>query len=851
MAQWTETLEPYVKVIERVKTTTQNPQAGGSLIIGVVIISDAGSANPTLITSQEEFIQNYASQDLTQSYIDSLNTLYNGDNKTLAATMWANAYRLAGSNSLLCVRASKGNNLYFTKPLTGGTNLDTYVLRDGELLKKVPSFILKKSYNNEAPEDGDGWLINISGVGIFGNRVTDDGPMYDYLCNNMADLIDSLNDTSKVFCPDYVFIKNDNTEIEVDMDDEASRNNEEVYGIKFNEVYLGVDVIDTTDSRTNKLFWNSVGGVNDFTHVDGKYPRPVDDSTNLNSLDVDSTMVYVSGNQDPSTYTDSKNVVRREDVAIVREAENSVGADYYITNANNDFYTLNSSNTGMLYLSTLNATTPTTSVDLNSVSFSHFTPAQNYSTNVFNSATTLKVRIRRFNHNAVITRNLSESDTASLTASGLSPYTVLPNTIDTFTENESMEPTSESVLSQDFYEVAVWDPSISERVSFFNLGNITGRGDMEISELNSLLNMIQLTISDTKDLNLMYYLPGSDKPDAYDTNKTYNKGAWVKYDNKSWRAKEDGITEAWDETKWENIYDQIFCDLTIDPTESKILSVSDTDLKKALNLITLDEVYTTEGLCDLGNTNLSYQNYMANIAMNENYFYPISTVMSTNYMTIGNSASKISADSYKLYMSAPWDIDTGTLGWKFYASPSVLYWEMVAKNRRNNKEFAPTFGQENGTVTYQRPFTEFNRKTRQLLLSKKVNTALWDVQIQSWEMNDNGTKQTFDTIMRDDGNSRLMIRISKAMPTLLNQFKGKRISEKLCKSVEDVVNYFFTTTILPMDYSVDDYLVTCKYDEILARQYKIKVRIQVRYQRALKFIDVYNEALDLGMPFEE
>ena len=127
---------------------------------------------------------------------------------------------------------------------------------------------------------------------------------------------------------------------------------------------------------------------------------------------------------------------------------------------------------------------------------------------------------------------------------------------------------------------------------------------------------------------------------------------------------------------------------------------------------------------------------------------------------------------------------------------------------------------------------------------------MWDVALQAWVMNDNYTKQIENTIMNDDGNSRLMIRISKAMPTLLRQFIGKRISEKLCKSVEDVIDYFFKTNILTMDYNIDGYRITCKYDEVLARQNKIKVRVEVRYQRALKYVDVYNDSYDMGMPFE-
>jgi hypothetical protein len=238
---------------------------------------------------------------------------------------------------------------------------------------------------------------------------------------------------------------------------------------------------------------------------------------------------------------------------------------------------------------------------------------------------------------------------------------------------------------------------------------------------------------------------------------------------------------------------------------------------------------------------------MANMAINSNYFYPISTAKSTKYMTIGNAASKISQDSYKLYLSSPWDIDTGTLGWKFYCSNAVLYWEAVSRNRRNNEEFRGILGQVGGIVQYQNPMTEFNKKTRQLLLSKKINTVLWNVATQAWNMNDNYTKQTENTIMNDDGNSRLGIRISKAMPTLLRQFIGRKITDRLCKDVWDSIDRFFKFTILPMGYTVDAYQIFCDYDEDLARQNKIKVVINVRFSRSLKYVNVVDNFFDVGM----
>lgn len=829
MAQWTQTLEPYIKVHEEVKSMALNPTAGEDLIIGVTFISDAGPSTPTLIRGQKEFLATYTSQDLTQEYIESLNQLYTGDDKTLAANMWANAYRLAGSNTILAVRASKADGMYFAKPLTKG-DLNTYILKDGELLKKVNSFkIVLDQPGDSADHDTDGWLISINGVGAFGNRTTDDGAQYDYFVNNLPDLVENLNDTTKFFSPSYTFYseaENEQaTKVNVDMDDYDSK--QSVNTVVFNEVYLGVDILDENDTRT----------------VEG--------------------LSYV----------------------ITCEP------DWTFDNPNQK------------------------TIKLNDGAWSGFEAANYYATNVYNSATQLGVRIRRFNHDAVVTKELTTAEKATLTQSGPSPYRVLTNVLDTYTSGGTVEPAA-SILKRDFYEIAVFDPSVNGEVSFFNVGNVLGRGDMEVSEVNSLIKMIQVTLpDDLHDLGLNYF-GYNDDDYTWEETTNDNTARWTKvaapdpmpeniktvatqadlfaYNATAHAVTKDEVIKVTDggnglptyfkytgnntvSTRTElnalsdvalnTIYTvetatssknykyttngniQLYANLTIDPLEYDILDVSDSDFKKAMDKILEDEVYTTEGLCDLGNTELSFQNYLANMAISEdgNYFYPISTVNSTNYMTIGNSATKISQDSYKLYMSAPWDIDTGTLGWKFYASPSVLYWESVARNRRNNNEFASILGQSYGLMQYQRPVTEFNKKTRQLLLSRRVNTVMWNVATQAWNMNDCYTKQNENNIMSEDGNSRLMIRISKAMPIILRQFIGRKVSEPLTREVISVIDYWFRVSIISLNISVDGYQIFCDYDEALARQNKIKVVINCRYQRSLKYIEVYNRAFDVGM----
>ena len=730
MAQWTQTTEPYVKVHEIVKSAPLNPTVGEDLIIGVVLISDAGPSVPTLISGQKDFIKNFASKDISIDYLNSLKNLYEGTDRELPAQMWMNAYRLAGSNTMLVCRASKADNIYFSKAISVEDKND-YILRDGLLMKRMPNrfkFVLDIDSDN-VDHDQDGWGIAVNGAGVLGNRTTDRGAQYDYYVDNLPDLIDQLNETSKFFSPSFEYYTDAKGENSITIDSDSTvEQKASVRSVIFEEVYLGSDFLDTSDSR---------------------YPE--------------------KGYQYIIPCTPDWESVERDKSKVI---------------------------------------------DLNSSDWSGFDEIPYYATNQYNSATNLSIRIRRFNHDAVVTKQLSDNDKTQLTKTGNSPYTVLTSVLDTFISGGTKEP-SDEILDRDFFEIAVFDPSVNDEVSFFNVGSILGRGDMEVSEINDLISMIQFELpEDLHDLGLDYY------------DYTYTAEGHI---NKP----------------------QVFQNLTIDPTESKMLSVSDSDLKKALDQIILDEVYTTEGLCDLGNTELSYQNYMANYAVNDNYFYPISTVNSTNYMTIGTNISKISQNSYKLYASAPWDIDTGTFGWKYYASPAVLYWEAVSRNRRNKEEFRSILGQDGGIVQYQRPVTEFNKKTRQLLLSKKVNTVKWNIQTQAWNMNDNFTKQSENNIMSDEANSRLAIRIAKAMPRLLWQYIGRQISEVTCNDMKSTIDYFFKTVILPMSYTVEAYQVFCKYDEVLARQNKVNVVINVRFFRALKYVNVYDVLYDTGADISE
>ena len=744
MAQWKQTLEPYVKVIESVKTMPINPTAGEDLIIGAVIISDAGPSMPTLITSQKEFLATFAAEEISKDYTDSLDELYTGDNKTLASTMWLNAYRLSGAGNMLISRACKAEGLIYAKPLEKGKDVD-YVLKDNEILRAVDGGfklvldlgILESTGADisEVTTANDGWAISIKDIGVIGNRVNDNGPLYDYYVDNLYDLVQKLNETTKFYSPDYAFYSDALCTEEVEVN-EDNKNIVDVKAVKFNVVYLageGIMEPEVVDAEGNIEYWG------------------YDSEGNKNNW----------GDQDPTT----------------GEAD------------------LDSTAVGCAYIV---PETPDGSsiINLNSEKYSGFTAPDFYASNLYNSRMNLTVRIRRFNHNAVQSFTTSEGSTDS-------PYSVLSSVLDVYTKKGTQDP-SASILNYDFYEFLVMDSSVSSDPLFFNVGNVGGRGDISIADLNNSLGLIHLTLpQNLKDLGLNYY--------GYQADNA------------------------------EGTEEEIYVNLKIGSSENTkaLLKASNADIMKGWDRIEEDERYIVEGMTDLGCTETIVQNYMANIAVNSNYFYAVSTINSTNYMVIANKKQKITQDSRKLWFGAPWDYDDGNVGYLFNCSPSVIYWETVLKNRRNNQEFAAAFGQNHGTVSFVALAKEFKKSERQLLLTKKINTIYHDVYNELYYWNDNVVNQTEDNVLKEECNVRLEIRISKAMPVLLNQFKGYQHSPKTRALVCDVINYWFKTTVMGYGTTIQDWQVICDESnntDADVRNCKLNVTVNVRYYNSVKYI---------------
>ena len=700
MAQpWKQTLEPYIKVTESVRKSTLSTTAGEDLIIGAVLISDSGPGTPTLITSQEEFLANYASTDLTEEYVKSLNNLYTSDkNSNLAAQMWLNAFRLAGSTNMLICRASKSSDVIYAKSISNDGS--SFILKDSEILKKYSGTAIKLSVGNGSDSS---FAIAIDEVGVIGNYVSDNGPEYDYYAGNVYELVSRLNETSKFHCPEFKCYDKNDTEIPVTSEADQVL----VDKIELVEVYLAPNILD-------------------------------------------------------------------EDFLVPEKNKAATYGYYNVTNAD--------------------------SLEMD------YTPVSYYATNPYNTNSDLKIRIRRYNHQAVSTKVLTALDEEA----GISPYTTLSTVLGNILETAGEKATKE----YDFYEFAITDPGLGENPLLFNVGNIPGRGDITINELNASLKMMQLVLpDDLKDLKLNYH----------------GYSGTVGYDSK--------------------LPTEININLSIDPSQTSLLNVSDSDIMAAFDKLENDERYVVEGLTDLGCTYTNIQNYIANIAINSNYFYPVSTADSTNYMTIASKSSKINKNNSKIYMLSPWDFDDATTGFMFHASPSILYWEAIYKNRRNNHEFRGAFGPEGGVCNVVNLAKEFTKTERQLLLTKKVNTIFHDMYLDSLYINDNKTKQDEDNVMSEENNVRLQIRISKAMPLILKQFVGRQNNAKTALEAEGIINSWFRSTIVPMRFKCSDWKVQVAVVTDFSTN-TMTVKIQVKFFNSIKYVEVYNEALPLDLEFE-
>lgn len=1005
MAQWKETLEPYVRVTEQVKSAALTPTAGEDLIVGAVIMSDSGPATPTLITSQSEFLKTFATSDITEDYMKEINKLYASDpGSNVASTMWLNAYRLAGSVNLLVSRATKGEDILYAKSLEKNDS-GSYILRDTEILKRSEPFYLTLDKSDAYI---DGWGINISEVGIFGNRVTDEGAQYDYDVYDLQELVEKLNETNKFFCPKYTFYKGIYDSHGILQRWEKTDDGENADSVYFDEIYLGSYPLDKSDSRTvldeNDENRGLIGIIlsaklqdNDSEEEEWKKNFTIDINKGKSWGEFDAPRWYVTNTFNSNTdlivrvRRFNHNAVRAKVLSESEVAQGvspwvvlpavldtythaygynmskpgaekvlyydfyefaikdpSVSSEYQIFNVGNipgrgdiDTASLNDS-LGMMQLhlpddlkdldinyfdynyddgdfliddahiiSNLNAMGlgkgdltvdsegrcdsidpeghwiwPNTEEDVSFEEVKNAIDLCSQSSNHRYSGTELRAEdlevlkkekelpadgstyiigypgaVNKIPGNKDFAADITDgiynfefsysggekitNGLYDVSKSETSPQICLSGYI--IKEDEGN--TDIAFSGNEGYKVAVTtnDGTVVECSPVINPNLDTDIQEPPVyysaafvlSNLPEEDGFVRVSISDANDqlVGTYYLYPSIASKDFYTTDRTEP-------------SESSFVTGVRYYTQLGETQVRVNAKIS---TDSCLLEVTNRDLKGAWDNIEADERYIVEGITDLGCTYPELQNYIANMAINSNYFYPVSLINSTNYMALANHKKKITKASHKLYYLAPWDYDNGTTGFTFGVSPSTLYWEVIGSNRRNNHEFAAAFGQTRGIISPVNLSKEFKATERRLLLTKKINTVFHDLYIDRYYINDNVTATEEDNVLKEECNARFQIRISKAIPLLLNQFKGRQNTATTRKDVKYAIDYWFTSVVASYGDTVLGHLVTCDESnntDADVRANILNVKVEVRYANSVKYIEVLNIAYPVGIDFE-
>jgi len=204
----------------------------------------------------------------------------------------------------------------------------------------------------------------------------------------------------------------------------------------------------------------------------------------------------------------------------------------------------------------------------------------------------------------------------------------------------------------------------------------------------------------------------------------------------------------------------------------------------------------------------------------------------------------------------PFDKNISLLGWTTYIAASTLYWQRVFANKANSAEFAGVFSFQNGRMNYTNPVKIFGKAEREALLNlgKPVNWAAYNYERNVYFMNDNRTLQGDSTkIVAEECISRQVLKISRDVDRIMEQFTSEHNTTETQYRVEDAVNYYFQWNIMNQRYKPDDFKVICADDTLNNDAVKnsngLKVIVKVRYNRSIKYIEVVNQVYPIGVDF--
>lgn len=287
---------------------------------------------------------------------------------------------------------------------------------------------------------------------------------------------------------------------------------------------------------------------------------------------------------------------------------------------------------------------------------------------------------------------------------------------------------------------------------------------------------------------------------------------------------------------------------------------SDANMMSAWSELADQEIYTIAGLSTFGVTTIQTVTRAQKVAEDIKCMCPIdaprsATTLSAVRRHFNDLVVEYSAVPKGIALG-PFDRNISLLGWTTYIAASTLYWQRVFANKANSAEFAGVFSYQNGRMNYTNPVKIFGKSEREALLNlgKPVNWAAFNYERNVYFMNDNRTLQGDSTkIIAEECISRQVLKISRDVDRIMEQFIGEHNTTATQYRVEDAINFYFQWNIMNQRYKPDDFKVICADDTLNNDAVKnsngLKVIVKVRYNKSIKYIEVVNQVYPIGVDF--
>jgi len=288
------------------------------------------------------------------------------------------------------------------------------------------------------------------------------------------------------------------------------------------------------------------------------------------------------------------------------------------------------------------------------------------------------------------------------------------------------------------------------------------------------------------------------------------------------------------------------------------LSASKRTIAKINALYALDdqEVYDIEYLAPFGETNILFIKNYIYIGKKNYWFSPVDIPRErTNANSIKGYFLNVESTSNAIAMG-PFDKNIGLTGWTTYIACSTLYYEKIMRNKAANSEYAPVFDQTNGILDFTNPAYMLGKEDRVKLLNFKspVNFLMYNQRINAYYLNDNWTHQPDRNVVSEEQNRRLVNRINKDINKLMQKFKGRFNNTVTRGEVVSQISLYFNATIMTQNYTIAEFRIICdetnNTPDVITSNH-LAVKVQVRLNNVIKYIDVLDDVYPIGVDFSQ